>query len=330
MNNAVVTFDASLDTMVRAWLHAKRGRTNSEATEQRYAATLATFRALLHTQGIDLDGDTALVATLAQGWAASSRTGARTGARTGEGVAPATFNQRVNVLSSFYRYVIRQGLFVDTQGNARANPIDRIDRRQAQAYANARALPSTLVRERLAAIETDTLLGMRDAALLWLTLTTGRRLSEVAGIRREHMSLDGDTLVITFPHAKGGKVLRDALDARVAAILALYLRTLDVEMPTHESSAVWVAIGPHGRGKALHKRSLERICEQRLGTSHFHALRHTFAHAMEDLGAKISEIQARLGHSSIAVTGVYLARLSSEKNPYAGAIAALFRDEPTA
>lgn len=323
VSNAVVAFDASLDTMIRAWLHAKRGRSDSEATEQRYAATLATFRALLHTQGIDLDGDTALVATLAQGWAAQSR--------TGEGVAPATFNQRVNTLSSFYRYIIRQGLFVDEKGNARANPIDRIDRRQVQAYAKARAMSRAFITERLAAIPLDTLTGLRDAALLWLTLTTGRRLSEVAGMRREHLTLaDGDKLVVTFPRAKGGKVLRDELAPEVASLLALYLHTLDETMPAHAPGAVWVAIGPHGRGQALHKRSLERICEHRLGTSHFHALRHTFAHAMEDLGAKISEIQTRLGHSSIAVTGVYLASLSSEKNPYAGAIAALFRDEPSA
>lgn len=326
MSNAVVRFDASLDTMVRAWLHAKRGRTNSEATEQRYAATLATFRALLHTQGIDLDGDPALLATLAQGWAASSV--------SGEPVAPATYNQRIATLSSFYRYVIRQGLLVETDGDgkehARPNPIDRIERRQVQAYATARAMSRAFITERLAAIPLDSLMGLRDAALLWLTLTTGRRLSEVAGIRREHLTLDGDKLVVTFPRAKGGKVLRDELASEVASLLALYLRTLDETMPAHAPGAVWVAIGPHKRGQALHKRSLERICLERLGTSHFHALRHTFAHAMEDLGAKISEIQARLGHSSIAVTGVYLARLSSEKNPYAGAIAALFRDEPTA
>ncbi len=322
-SNAIALFDASIDTMIRAWLHAKKGRSGSEATENRYRNTLETFRVLLQSQGIDLDGDTAMVATAAQGWAAQSV--------AGESVAPATFNQRIATLSSFYRYIIRQGLFVekdsDGKEHARPNPIDRIDRRQVQAYANARAMSRAFVTERLAAIPLDTLTGLRDASLLWLTLTTGRRLSEVAGIRREHLSLDGDKLVVTFPRAKGGKVLRDELDATVATLLTLYLRTLDETMPTHAPGAVWVAIGPHGRGQALHKRSLERICEQRLGTSHFHALRHTFAHAMEDLGAKISEIQARLGHSSIAVTGVYLASLSSEKNPYAGAIAALFRDE---
>lgn len=321
-SNAVTVFDASLETMIRAWLHAKRGRSDSKATEKRYRDTLASFRALLHHQGIDLDGDTALVATLAQGWAALGKDGGAIG--------PASYNLRVNILSSFYRYAIRQGMFRDADGHLRENPIDRIARRPVQAYAHARAMSRAFVTERLAAIPLDTLTGMRDAALLWLTLTTGRRLSEVAGIRREHLTLDGDKLVVTFPHAKGGKVLRDELAPEVAALLTLYLRTLDETMPAHAPGAVWVAIGPHGRGQAIHKRSLERICEQRLGTSHFHALRHTFAHAMEDLGAKISEIQARLGHSSIAVTGVYLASLSSEKNPYAGAIAALFREEPTA
>src|SRR5690242_10769920 len=101
--NAVVLFDVSLDMTRRAWLDAKFGRTKSVATRDRYAATLDAFRALLQSAGTDLDGDTAMVATMAQGWAAQSV--------TGEPVAAATYNQRIATLSSFYRYAIRQGLF---------------------------------------------------------------------------------------------------------------------------------------------------------------------------------------------------------------------------
>jgi integrase len=42
---------------------------------------------------------------------------------------------------------------------------------------------------------------------------------------------------------------------------------------------------------------------------------------MEDAGAKISEIQARLGHSSLATTGRYLAALRSAENPQAEKVA---------
>lgn len=55
-----------------------------------------------------------------------------------------------------------------------------------------------------------------------------------------------------------------------------------------------------------------------------HALRHTFAKAMEDSGAKVSEIRARLRHSSLATTGRYLAALSQADNANADAIVGLF------
>jgi integrase len=45
--------------------------------------------------------------------------------------------------------------------------------------------------------------------------------------------------------------------------------------------------------------------------------------ALEDAGAKVSEIQARLGHESLATTGRYLAALRADENPHADALAAL-------
>jgi hypothetical protein len=41
---------------------------------------------------------------------------------------------------------------------------------------------------------------------------------------------------------------------------------------------------------------------------------------MEQHGAKVSEIQRKLGHKSIASTCLYLQALTSEENPYAEAI----------
>lgn len=46
---------SSVDLAVAAWLHAKAQRSQSTATQQSYAITLARFRALLIEQGLDLD-----------------------------------------------------------------------------------------------------------------------------------------------------------------------------------------------------------------------------------------------------------------------------------
>ena len=86
---------------------------------------------------------------------------------------------------------------------------------------------------------------------------------------------------------------------------------------------IWVALSRNRPNRpALSVRSLETICHERLGI-HFHGLRHMFARTMEDAGAKASEIQGRLGHSSLATTGRYLAALRSAENPHAEAIADL-------
>ncbi len=76
------------------------------------------------------------------------------------------------------------------------------------------------------------------------------------------------------------------------------------------------------QSKALGIQSIADICEKRLGTSKVHTLRHTFARVMEDSGAKVSDIQARLGHASLSTTGRYLAALNRADNAHAESIAA--------
>jgi integrase len=53
-------------------------------------------------------------------------------------------------------------------------------------------------------------------------------------------------------------------------------------------------------------------------------LRSTMAQVMEKQGAPVSLIQQRLAHSSLATTGIYLASLRQDDNPYADEIAETF------
>lgn len=294
---------------IRVWIAAKAGRTGSIKTQRAYEATLASFRATLQLADLDLDSEDRAVALVAQAWAGASEP------------APATFNQRLAIVSSFYSFVEKRDLL------ATNNPIRMVDRRPVQAYAQAESINLVTLQQNLQAIDRTTLLGKRDFALLAVFLQTGRRLSEVAALCWGDLQLNDDYVTLIFRRTKGGKMMRDNLPKATGTALinwlhAQYHQPFDT-IPS--DTPLWVSLSCNGTGgKALSTRAIATICEMRLGESKVHALRHTFARAMEQAGAKVSDIQSRLGHSSLATTGRYLAALRSAENEHGEIIEQMF------
>lgn len=320
MSTAVVPYAATLDVMIRAWLHEKEGRSHSEGTAKLYERTLNEFRNLLRAHGVDLDHpDVGNIAQAIQGWASKP---VLNGKPT---LAPSTHNNRVAILSSFYEYCIRHDFL-------KQNPCDRVRRQQVQRYATSKSLSLDEVARRLGKIDRTTLLGKRDYAMFAVSFTTGRRLSAVAALSPSDVKIEGtlqspDTLKVTieWPREKGGKLVRDTLAPTVALALKDYMDALAQEFDLKEIPTLWVSLARNGyKGSGLSTMGIRHITEQRLGTTRFHALRHTFAAAMEASGATVAEIQHRLGHQSLATTGVYLAQLRSDQNPHAGKLAETF------
>ncbi len=340
---------SAVDVALDAWLHAKAQASHSARTESAYRETIARFRSLLIKVGIDLDASDPLVVehhlryqnALAATEAAHQVTQrvdsnvtaialaaqAFAAHKDGEGhdPSPNTHNLRLAILSSFYTYVLRQGLFHG------ANPIARVERRKTQPYAQARSLAHEDLLTLLGAIDQTTAAGLRDYALLLVGLYTGRRLAELAAMSREHITLRRTALEIFWPRCKGGRTMRDtivrrgasalpaqALIAWLASIDTLY-ETTEVPLPAlvGEEHPIWISLARNGTtGHRLSLQAIGAICERRIGTSKVHTLRHTFARALEDAGAKVSEIQARLGHASLDTTSRYLAQLRADENPH--------------
>lgn len=391
-----------------AWLHAKFQRSQSVKTRTAYASILAGFRAALMLEGLDLDAAdprrcradllavapyrtmdrlddlddvdrlddlvaarAAAIALVAQSYAArpaESRYGARP-------VAPTTANLRLAAISSFYTYALRQDL---VRG---LNPVARVERRHVEAYAAAHPLSYEDLRVQLAALDLTTDAGLRDYALLLVALSTGRRVAELAGMRREHLVIRARRVEIAWPRCKGGKRMRDELprggargeaaDALVAWLSRLDERQAEQQAQRHSEPSdatavrpttshaishaaahvmhagfaaesglklktpqepqrqferpIWVSLARNGTaGHPLTARAIAHLCEKRLGTSKVHALRHTFARALEDAGAKVSEIQAALGHADLGTTGRYLARLHQGENRHLARLSALY------
>ena len=300
-----------LDALIAAWLAAKQGRSGSAATARTYAADLASFRAALRSANLDLDADPRAIALALQAWADRGAP------------APATYNRRRAVISSFYAYAVRHGLLS-------ANPAERVERRVVDPYRTAPPAAAT-IRARLAAIDRTTPAGLRDYALLALTLATGRRLAEVAALRQGDLADDGVRLTVTFARCKGGVTLRDALPAAVAQALRAWLAVRPgADDPPNPPAGggtggfdapIWTPLRPPAL-RPLSRRQVQNICRRRLGV-HFHALRHAFARTMDAVGAPVTATQHRLGHRSLATTTRYLAALRREDNPYGDQVAAL-------
>jgi integrase len=114
--------------------------------------------------------------------------------------------------------------------------------------------------------------------------------------------------------------MRDTLSSDVSLILGSWLAQFYQGQfwSKQENTPVWVNIHHNKhKGERLGYHGIAGICKHYLGTSKVHTTRHTFAILMEVAGAKLTDIQQRLGHKNAATTGIYMERLTIDQNAYA-------------
>ncbi len=294
----------TLDLCIGGWLHAKQGHSDSVKTYTAYRENLTQFRAVLISSGLDLDSPPSVIAPLAQGWAATSKRAAT--------VAPNTYNQRLASLSSFYQYAIKHEVLT-------ANPITRVERRVVRKLHAAHPLAGERVKKGLANIDQDELAGKRDKALLSVALATGRRGGELAGLRYGHLRrTDKGTCTVVWVRCKGNKQMTDELPEKTTAVLYEYLAAAyGSALGTLAAAApIWLSFSHHNERQAIGIKTVQRICDARLGTPKSHALRHTWAVTMHKKGAKLADIGKGLGHSNLKTTSDYMEEQLGYHNPY--------------
>jgi site-specific recombinase XerD len=296
----------TLDQCIREWLAVKAGRSESAKTKEAYEDTLTDFRTRLQSAGFDLDSDPDTIATLAQGYAGFSTTKER--------VSSSTHNQRLSILSSFYKHAIKRRVVT-------VNPIDFTDRRKIKTEDAARPIPVQEVKSGLLEIDRNTLEGKRDYAILAMLLETGRRVSEVAALTYGSIQRQGKTATVIFKRCKGNKKMIDTLPPTVTSAVFDYLIAVYGSNPPSKDAPVWVSFSNRGKGQAISARTIERICDKYMGTSKAHATRHTWAIEMKNRGADITQIQKGLGHSNLQTTTIYMEELTGYENPFAAALA---------
>lgn len=223
-------------------------------------------------------------------------------------------NRSVVILRSFYRAIVAMGHLEPAH-----NPLSGFP----QLKAVPRKLPITLsdvqMQRLMGKPGTDTIIGLRDRALLALLYASGIRASECTGLTEQHVDLQECTVRV---RGKGGHDRVIPLNETVVAALKVYRQARGAALPN----------APFFRsrfGRALTRGAVFERVRTWGNRAHLgkpispHRLRHTFATHLIRAGVNLVTVRDLLGHRQITSTQIYVhvsafdLRAAADKHPIA-------------
>lgn len=215
----------------------------------------------------------------------------------------ATINKKVTILRSFYQAMISFDLLHPNQDPCRLLP------KLKKAQEKVGDILSLSEIEKLAASPSpNTLLGIRDRAVLLLLCTTGIRASECAGIKGCDIDLKNRMIRVL---GKGNRERVVMLNDVAALAIENYLR-LRGHQPMQELFFK-VRTGKGLDRKRIYDRVKYYLKKARIFKKISpHRLRHSFASKMIKDGVKLATLKELLGHKNIQSTMRYI-QISGEE-----------------
>lgn len=211
-----------------------------------------------------------------------------------QGISGKTLQRKLSSLRSFYEFQMRKH-------QLKNNPAVDI-----HAPKTARKLPDTLDADtltQLLEIPSDSILAIRDRAIMELFYSSGLRLSELVNLDIESIDLDENSLRAI---GKGNKTRVLPIGLKAVEALLKWLK----QRPTLakvEEQALFVS----NRGKRISTRSVQQrlnFWRKKQGLEqhvHPHKLRHSFASHILESSGDLRAVQELLGHADIATTQIY-------------------------
>jgi site-specific recombinase XerD len=266
--------NSAISSAINMWLDEKKIRTNSQRTIATYRDTLQQFRTYLHSLNLELNNNSYTLAKTVHEWASSSSP-----RRTQPAfISPATYNQRLSIVSSFYQYICSQELPIEAFFCN--NPVDLVLRASLEESKSAPVLDQEAMKKRLILIDQSTLQGKRDYALLWVILTTNCQASELAGLRYGHIKWTSTCMAIIWEGRHQTKqeaftvLVTAAAQALKEYLYAIYENTDPNDII--DNLPIWVSFSQRNHFQAISTQTIADICQKHLGVPTVHALRQLF------------------------------------------------------
>lgn len=217
----------------------------------------------------------------------------------GEGFGRGSIARKLAAVRTFLSYLCGVGHLVKNAAlQVRPPKKDKVLPAQMNVVEAARAMtiPSP-----------NTVLGLRDRAMLELFYSTGIRLRELAGLMLDALDL-ADKLVRVVGKGNKERLVPLGEPARVALVAYLARRGELISEKTSVTDRHRLfltrsgqTLSPSGiQGRVM--RHLEKATGRPLSP---HVLRHAFATHLLDAGADLNAVKELLGHASLSTTQIY-------------------------
>lgn len=214
-------------------------------------------------------------------------------------LSKSSIERKISTLKSFFKFLYRRGIIAD-------NPARMLKFPKKEKY-----LPNVFNVDDIFTLldlpDKSTPMGMRDALILELLYGTGVRVSELVGLDRSMVDLQGMRILVL---GKGKKERIVPLAPEIISLIKDYYKVMyDIvsEGRVVESDALII----NRLGSRMTDRTIRRVVETYLKKAGLpldyspHSFRHTFATHLLEGGADLRSIQELLGHESLATTQKY-------------------------
>ncbi|WP_438865176.1 tyrosine recombinase XerC [Neptunicella sp.] len=211
-----------------------------------------------------------------------------------ERLSPRSIALRLSALRSFCQYLVSQKV------------LDINPAKNVQAPKQGRPLPKQLnvdEANQLMSIPTDSLLAVRDRAMLELTYGCGLRLAELTNLNINHIEEGGHQLRV---RGKGSKERLLPIGKEAQKWLSEWLAMRNQLAKPDEKALFISRQNRRISSRQIAKRMKHWATKQQLDQSvNPHKLRHSFAtHILESSG-DLRAVQELLGHANLSTTQIY-------------------------
>jgi len=214
------------------------------------------------------------------------------------GLSAGSLNRNISSIRGFYRFLMGENI-------TQTDPTLNVDCPKIPRY-----LPTVLTFEEiktlLAVPDTQTMLGLRDRAMLETIYASGLRVSELLGLLTRNVYFDQNILRIF------GKGRKERLTPISDSALNWIKQYLDRSRPLldkrrRSDGVLFLSV----RGTAMSRMGFWKnlkSCTNKVGIRkeiHPHTFRHSFATHLLENGADLRAVQEMLGHADISTTQIY-------------------------
>lgn len=207
-----------------------------------------------------------------------------------------TINRRLSAIKQFYRFCLDDQLIATDPTRTLVTP------RRNQHLPEV--LTPSEVERLIDAPDTETVLGLRDRAMLELLYATGLRVSELVELRTSLCNLSAGYLIT---RGKGDKERIVPLGQQATAWVTRYQTEARPHLARRPRDIMFLS----NRGEAMSRQNFWHIIKRYAEAAGIHkpisphTLRHSFATHLLDGGADLRALQMMLGHADISTTQIY-------------------------